>query len=554
MKHKTTLLTIFLCGTLLWGGCGNAENTSQPSADQTTSIEATPVAATEAPAVVVTDTPTATEAPAITETPAASATQEPAPESTPVATIAPTKAPAEGAAPILSIQVEEKEWYADYADYLLFSAGDFTVSLGNGGFDALEKTLAQLHPGLREEQYTTQIQLAQDTYYNMAQNDFGGFWGYSSHTSAEVARCDSSIVSLRIFTSEYAGGAHDIYVYYGETFDAQTGEQLELTDILADAEGFYAKATEYIADELYKYYSDGLEPNYREYVADTFSPERNLLWYLNGSGIVIVYSTYEIGPYAMGCPEVTLPYSEFGCFMHEKYLAPQGEVVAQISANQDISTLIGASEPVMVEVADNEWYMSDINILAGSAKEEVGSFSSFDTGYVIKRMDGRSFLILSSDYMSDDYVTLVHEITDGVIRKCVETPYLALNQGLVSTDRISMMYHLDVLGSYACTMDYILTEEGQLVQSEEFFTINTTNPLTLIKELPVTIGGIETTLSEGTQILLTGTNDIDEVQFRVVGSDQIGSLYYTLDPENVWLHLIDGIDEHEYFSVLPYAG
>ena len=516
MRKKTNWLAIFMCSTLLLGGCGTVDDSST--------------------SVVVTTT---------TSTPAATATS--APVDVPTTTEAP-------AAPILSFTTLDREWYTEDGSASIMMVTDYMVNVENEGFDALETTLNQLHPGIQEEDYTLLIEEAREYYSSLGSEDRTYFWGYSSDTNATLTRSDSSVVSLRVYYHDYTGGAHGMFAFCGENFDVETGELLELADILADTEGFYDKAIAYISDELTATYADNLSPGYQEAVTNAFAPNQTSNWYLTGAGIVITFTPYELGPYSMGAPEITLPYSEFGSYMKEKYIVSQGEIISLLSANHDYSYLLGETEPIMVEAINNEWYMLDIRMVSGAISSELGTFGSFRNGYVIKRADNRSFFVIVCDYMSDDYVTFIYEVTDGALKKCAELSAVYPSNQHVTTEEIEMNIKLDILGSYIATNNYVLGEDGQLTPTDTFYPINAYNSLTIIKELPVTIDGAETTLSPGTSILVTGTNNVDEVHFKVVDGDQTGIIHYTLEEPDSWIHLIDGVSEYEYFEDLPYAG
>lgn len=230
------------------------------------------------------------------------------------------------------------------------------------------------------------------------------------------------------------------------------------------------------------------------------------------------------------------------------------EVIAQVSANQDLSNLLEEAEPVMVKTWFDEWEMECVSVVSGSAEEELGCFGRMMEAWALRRPDGRSFVMVTCDYMSDDFVTFLCEVTEGDVRLCsvLECAYPA--QIPAGTDRLPMVVQLDVLGSYRARMDYDLQEDGNLIQASDVFTIDRNHPMTVMKALPATVDGARITLDPGTQIVVTGTNDAGEVYFRVPDTDLTGTIHYTMDEEYGWIHLIDGISEYEYLDCLPYAG
>lgn len=530
MNKNIKWLAPLICGALLLNGCGSKNEPSASTVEQPGQTSAPVLTATPEPA----NTSTVTEAPA---------------------TAAPTQeSVAVQAAPILSFTTLDKEWYTQDGSFRLMSVTDYTVNVENEGFDHLEATLNQLHPGIREDNYSLLIKEAEDYYNSIGAEEKKYFWGYSSTTNATLTRCDSSVVSLRGYYHDYTGGAHGMYAYGGENIDVPTGEVLELAEILTDPEGFYDKAIPYICDELVKTYTDGLFSGYEEAVTNAFAPNQTSNWYLTGAGIVITFSPYEVGPYAMGAPEITLPYAEFDSFIKENYKISQGEMITYLTANQDYSYLLGTTQPAMVESIYNEYYMLDVSMISGETKSPLGTFGSFRDGYVIKRADGRSFFIIVCDYMSDDFVTFVYEVTDGGLKKCAELSSVYPSNQYVTTEEIEMNRKLDILGSYIATCNYTLDEDGLLTSKDTFYPINAFHSLTIIKDLPVTIDGAETTLNPGTSIFVTGTNNVDEIHFKVIDSDQTGIIQYTLEEPDSHIHLIDGVSEYEYFESLPYAG
>ena len=230
------------------------------------------------------------------------------------------------------------------------------------------------------------------------------------------------------------------------------------------------------------------------------------------------------------------------------------EMIAEVSENQDISSLVGEDQTIMVKTSVDEWDFLNVDVVSGDSSENLGNFSRLVDAYAVKRADTRSFLIVTCDYMSDDFVTFVYEVTEGHVRKCSELNSAYPAGELKTASRLEMIVVLDVLGTYAARMDYIMDEEGNLLQTREIFTVDTENVMTVIRELPVTVNGEKALLDVGTQIVVTGTNNIDVVYFRVVDGNQTGTIQYALDPDDPWIHLIEDITEYQYLEGIPYAG
>lgn len=545
MKRYTKWLAFILCGALLLGGCGNAadDDKSKDKPDQTVDSDTTEPGddsgSTSDPEP--TPVPDDTTEPEVTPEP----TEEPAEPTT-------TEAPVEESQiPSISIHPHHKTWYAEDQTTALLTVDDFSLYIESEGFSPLQASFSEQHPGIIEENYSEILSWATEHY--TYSND--SFWGYSASRVAEWARCDGTVVSLRIVYSDYTGGAHGNYAYAGETYDVKTGKLLRLADIIKDVEGFYPLATDYIVDALYAEYEDALFSDYGNWVAESISPENEPNWYLTGSGIVISFSPYEVGPYAMGAPEITLPYEIFGEYMQEQYQLPAGVFVGQVHANQDLSYIVDASEPVYIESTMDEWGMEIVTICSGSVTFDAGQFSYTPDSYVTRHSNGRCFLLLSGDRMSGDYETNVYEITRGAIRECAKLNNTFVVSGTSTPNQWELGVRLDVLGTYSGNIMYNLSSTGEFTRTGDYYSINSNHALEIIKPLPVIIDNEETTLPVGEKIYVIGTNYEDTVYFEIEGTSQYGTIHFTREDGDWYPYIhINGLSETEYFKNLPYAG
>ncbi len=461
-------------------------------------------------------------------------------------------------APAISITPEKKEWRTDDGKTVLLKADADKVEVAGDGFEALNTALTTQWGGLTGD-YEELLQIAREHYDSLDEKNY--FVNYYDSETVVVSRIDNRVASFCSIYGEYTGGAHDFYAIDGATFDVKTGKKLQLEEILSDADGFYDTAVNYIIKELEENYGDGLFPEYREVVeTDTFG-ETPMCWYLDNTGIVIEYGLYTVAPYVTGMPSVTLPYDVFDQYLKEEFTSPCSSVIARVMENEDVSRLLGEDGKVMVATVSNEEYgETEVTVVSGDSRETVGAFSRFVMGYMIKRADGRSFLVFYCDDASDDFVTYVYEVTDGKVRACdkldgasFEGGYLgASGKFYLGTDAVGLFMRLSVFGSYAGSMTYQLTEEGKLVQTEDFFAIDTPYELTVAKELPVTLEGVETTIPVGSVLKITGTDNAGTAHFRL-DTGETGTISYVRDEEQ-WQLLVDGVSENEYFERVPYPG
>jgi len=108
---------------------------------------------------------------------------------------------------------------------------------------------------------------------------------------------------------DYSGGVHGMPFWVGYTFDLETGQELMLSDIIAEDDVAIKEIVTKYFTELYNMDPDAYWEDADEIVresASLMSP-----FYLSEEGIVFFYGPYELAPYAGGFPEVVVPYSEF---------------------------------------------------------------------------------------------------------------------------------------------------------------------------------------------------------------------------------------------------
>ncbi|MBS6397294.1 MAG: DUF3298 domain-containing protein [Clostridiales bacterium] len=459
----------------------------------------------------------------------------------------------ENAPQVVLQEKESRDWYSEDQSIWYLHTDYVPVSISGTGYEELKKGV--------ETWWSEQeaLILGQSEVYAAYVREDEGFQGedykYYIWESMETARSDSQAVSLIVYDSAYTGGAHGDYVYTGVTFDVRSGEKLELTDILEDAGGFRTEATDAIIRYLREHYSDGLFPEYEDTVRSMW--ENNPNWYLDAAGITFIFNPYEVGPYAMGAVFVTLPYGDMAPYLQEAYRElPQagiGRIPAGIPA--DI-----AGKSLLVNIDSSEDYGGSVFIEFANALTEVGSFGRLSDVYLIHREDGRVFLLLDADYASDDFVTFLYELTDGTLQARDRLEGVSLQDGNVNTELLTLRMHLDVLGSYYSMMDYRISEEGKLVQETENFTITTdASPFRLlvtVKELPATVNGEEVLLPVGSRIRITATDNAGTAYFKDEDTGAEGSISYVRGDgaEDQWTLYIDGVQEYEYFEMIPYAG
>lgn len=135
--------------------------------------------------------------------------------------------------------------------------------------------------------------------------------GLNSSIRSRVSRIyhfNERFISFTQQNYDYTGGAHGMPYWIPHTFDLETGDELGLSDIVANSEEelkeiVTAKFTEMYNVEPGMYWNDAIE-SVREYTTMT-SP-----FYLSNKGLVFYYGPYELASYAAGFQEIVVPYEE----------------------------------------------------------------------------------------------------------------------------------------------------------------------------------------------------------------------------------------------------
>ncbi len=139
------------------------------------------------------------------------------------------------------------------------------------------------------------------------------FHGYEFMSVYEITYNNCCIVSL--FTEQYSflGGAHGNTVRDSQTWDFDTGKQIELSSFFPGNPGFvdtiFTGIEQQIQEQMktspYQYFDD-----YASLLRGNFNING---FYLKPEGIVIYYQQYDIAPYVSGLPEFLFPFAGYVC-------------------------------------------------------------------------------------------------------------------------------------------------------------------------------------------------------------------------------------------------
>lgn len=470
-------------------------------------------------------------------------------------------------APKMTMDSESIDRYNADGDIWLFHA-DYDVAHVEGvGYDALMEGVQIWSEDRLDEilAYAEQSAVYAEEYVEMmAEENYRDYYYFSFSRTLQPMRVDAAVVSLLETIYDYSGGAHGNYGHEGITFDAQTGELLTLSAILADEAAFYEKAISYITDYVQTEYGDGLFPDYAETIEDM--KEFELAWYLDAAGITFIFDPYMLGPYAMGDVWVTLPMAEFAEYMKEEYRCPEHLGYSSFPINVDVpvnTPLSSQAENILrlnVEYKE-EFGMSEVTVQLNDSVATAGMFDRVASAYLMN-IGMFQYLILDVDYASDDYVTLVYNVSTGAVRETDRLEGSSIVPTSIDGDRVQLRTRLDVFGTYGGMKTYTLDgKSGKLQTEDEFYEIHTESipayELVTVREMLVMTNGIETALPAGSRIRIIGTDNEGIAIYEKVDTGESGEIHYVRGDgaENTWTIHVDGVPDQEYFEeYLPYAG
>lgn len=142
--------------------------------------------------------------------------------------------------------------------------------------------------------------------------------------SPKILNGNEPLATVVLNTSSYLGGAHGSSAQNYFNFDLKTQKQVSLNDVIEPNKNAELKK---LAHEAFKTWvmDAKLADNVAEYEqAWKFKLTDN--YYLAKQGLILQYGEYEIGPYVVGLPRLTIPYSQLKGVLKTQYFPVKMQV------------------------------------------------------------------------------------------------------------------------------------------------------------------------------------------------------------------------------------
>lgn len=138
-------------------------------------------------------------------------------------------------------------------------------------------------------------------YYDECEEEERERFPFENYLTYDITRNTGGIFSITFDSSVYLGGAHPYGDKESHTYDTETGKELTLSDILG-----YKKQ-----EDTDKYVIEKFNEKFSEYeLWDLEEEAPDVSFCINDDYLIMYFQQYQIGPYAMGFPEVVVPLDE----------------------------------------------------------------------------------------------------------------------------------------------------------------------------------------------------------------------------------------------------
>lgn len=437
--------------------------------------------------------------------------------------------------------------------YLYMTAAD--VELNSENCPALEETVSAWEKEREENREMLRLQ-----YLEMAEAEKEAkgdeFYGYILSEMLTITRSDEKILSLREEDYKYLDGAYPVSFVGGVNFDVQTGKLLELNDLLINPDEFKNVSAQFIVGYVENVYSEYGVSVTEEQVLTLWDTEME--WYLEASGITVVFNEDTLGPHSLGIVEIPLTIANYQDYVKPEYTGFVGAGVYKVRVNTPISIPVGEEETTLFIDEVEAEYDYDYSVSDGKTTLEVGTFGYLHSAYYLHKEDGSDYLLMDGDMASDDFSTYVFKVSEeGIIQTDVLES--AIDTGHISPDRMDMQKWLNVLGTYGAEKTYRIDENGRFVTEETEYRLlgnleNRTEIVSVV-DLPFYINGKATPMPAGMGFRMIATDEETYALLQVTETGQVGELPFVRgDGDDYWNLYIGGKKVDDCFEMLPYAG
>lgn len=446
--------------------------------------------------------------------------------------------------------------------------------------------LAQVLKKLSEENKNT-ILTDYENLKSQAEDDLkaakeGGYevyTPYSTECSFYVNRADNRVLSLGKSGYDYWGGAHGTGYSTGCNYNARTGEELRIQDVVTDVDTFAGLIEA-------KVYESGLtrddlfldeEETLKDYILKA-AADHTLNWEITNEGVTVWFNPYEISYYAAGMPSGSVKFAEQTDIFSDYYAeAPRTYVYAAnnlgtsgMDFNGD-----GRTDELRVWASMDEYGTYEalkVSVNGVETGKDIWAYS-YDP-YILHTADGKNYLYVicgsDNDYrmlevfdLNGSSAVYVGEVNNCGLRSQLldASSYLYGEELLTDPENFYLESRMEVLSTYSASRRYHVGADGMPVADEDFYQVDTSTyewreALTAKKDVPCVQVAEDGSVTADNAVIPAGTK---LTLYRTDGSSLVdlkaGDTLYRIEVDHSeWPYTINGVEEEEYFDGIMYAG
>lgn len=404
-----------------------------------------------------------------------------------------------------------------------------------------------------------------------------------------IKRSDSQILSFQTAESSFLGGVHPFTSYYGTTFDAQTGDELLLKDVITNMDDFTTALYDNLDNheyqsEFYPEYKDTVQM-YLDVDTDVIDPVQ---WYLTQDALVVTYDPYVLSYYALGAVSVRFPYADYPDLFNEMYVPEPAKVCVPMFGKGEVGGSVvidldgdGELERVVLNIDqqyeeyDGNWYVDHatptVEICKGNESKTLTLEEALDTGmaYIIESDDGHYYMYIEYCEPNDWRSLKIVDITDfeeGPVDKGFNESGAFYGMTPTDADYICVQTRLYIMGTYTGYTACHIGRNGQLVAdddvlhilsySDEGYWLTTLQDFKAYKYNAVDMRDkrVYVTIPTGSKLRPYATDGGTYMTFLMEDGNYVDVYYDEEEDPESWEHTIGGMPESEVLDGIIYAG
>ena len=435
------------------------------------------------------------------------------------------------------------------------------LTVNDPGYEALRDSVNSYWDGVWENMQEQHDQICQEAK-EYHEGDYAAGY-YTISRDARILRADSRIFSFLDIEETYTGGAHGSSYQKGVNMDAATGRQLTLQDVTSDYDQVYSA----VMERLNQISEDGmLFEEYPDTVSKMFyDGDTSLEWTMDREGVIFYFNPYEIAPYAAGCIEVPLRFSEYPDLFRPEYVSDASGLIRFSKwGYENTFDVTGDGEADTLSVsayATEDGSATQCTVSVNGVETVHEEYGDFAGAWIFYGGDGRVWCYVHMNDVGDWPILDVFELTGGTPVYVDKLTAMTLQEPGGSADCFAMSTRTDFLGRYQAWRDYHLGEDGMPEADTDYFdiysyglgdqtlTVKTEIPATLLPQIDGPDGG-ETTLPVGTVLRPARTDGESWMIFEM----EDGSYCRVSVEGEPYSGTIGGVNEFDCFDGLFYAG